>query len=182
MKKLTVALVACVSLVTSLFAQEAASTATPFQKKETRSVVPVYFAFGGDDKIDVQGLRMSLWGTCHDLTGLDLAFGGEAQNVYGMQLALIRNKVLDRAGALQIAIFKNSAAYLSGVQLGLANDSIVTKGAQLGLINTANDVRGFQVGLINSTDIIYGYQLGLINVIKGSAVPFLPIINFQLGY
>ncbi len=179
MKKLTVALVACVSLVTSVFAQEAAPTETPFQKKETRSVVPVYFALGGEDTIDVVGLRMSVWGTCHDLTGLDLSLGGEAQNAYGLQLALIRNKVLDHAGALQIALFKNSAAYLSGMQLALANDTIVTKGVQLGLVNSSNDVRGFQIGLLNSTDIIYGYQLGLLNVIKGSAVPFMPLINFQ---
>jgi hypothetical protein len=27
--------------------------------------------------------------------------------------------------------------------------------------------------------MIYGYQIGLINVIKGSRVPFFPIINFM---
>jgi hypothetical protein len=60
------------------------------------------------------------------------------------------------------------------------NDAIVAKGLQLGWVNQASDVRGLQIGLINTTDIIYGYQLGLINVIKGSALPCFPIINFML--
>ncbi len=185
MKKLTVAFVACLSLVASVFAQDAEPTPVPaeqnpFQKTETRSVVPVYFALGGEDTIDVVGLRLSLWGKCHDLTGLDLAVGGEAQNAYGLQLALVRNKVLDQAAALQLALIHNSASYLTGVQIALANDALVAKGLQLGIINSTNDTRGLQIGLINSTDIIYGYQIGLINVIKGSAVPFFPILNFQL--
>jgi hypothetical protein len=89
--------------------------------------------------------------------------------------------VIDTAGALQIAIGKNSAGSLAGAQLGLYNEAVVAKGVQVGLINSTSDVRGFQIGLLNSTNSIYGYQIGLINVIKGSKVPFLPIINFMFA-
>lgn len=180
MKKLIVALFASVSLAAGAFAQEAAATvATDYQRVETRTLSPVVFSFQGDDTIDIIGLRLSAWGSCQNLTGLDLAIGGEAMNAYGLQLALIRNKVNDTAGALQLAIGMNSASVLTGAQVALYNEAIVAKGLQFGLINAASDVRGFQIGLINSTDMIYGYQIGLINVIKGSRVPFFPIINFM---
>ncbi len=187
MKKLTVALFACFSMVAGVFAAEqqtvvqAPETADSFQRTETRTVTPVPIAFGGEETIDVVGLRLSAWNVCHDITGVDLSIGGEAQNAYGLQVALVRNKVRDRAGALQIAIGANEAFQLEGVQIALFwNDATVLRGGQLGLLNTANDMRGVQVGLINTTNTSYGYQFGLINVIKGSKVPFFPLINFQL--
>ena len=188
MKKLTVALIACFSMVAGVFAaeqesaQQAPEAADTFQRTETRKIEPVPFAIGGEETIDVIGLRLSAWNTCHDLTGVDLAIGGEAQNAYGLQLALLRNKVRDRAGALQIALLGvNEAFHLDGVQLALLwNDTSVMRSAQIGLLNTSHDMRGLQIGLINTTNTSYGYQIGLINVIKGSTVPFFPIINFQL--
>ncbi len=186
MKKIAIALLACFGLVAGVMAEEAkpAPQPEPFKRVETRKTVPLHLAVGGswsEDYIDIVGLRMSIWGKCHDLTGLDLSIGGEAQNAYGLQLALIRNKVNDRAAALQLSIFSNSAPHMTGVQIAAVNDSVIAKGLQLGLINSSSDVRGLQIGLINSTDIIYGYQIGLINVIKGSAVPFFPILNFQFS-
>ncbi len=188
MKKLTVALVACFSMVAGVFAAESQGAdqvpgeGDTFQRTETRTVTPVPIAFGGEETIDVVGLRLSAWNTCHDITGVDLAIIGEAQNAYGLQLALLRNKVRDRAGAVQIAVIGvNEAFHLDGVQLALFwNDAAVMRGGQIGLMNTANDMRGVQLGLINVTNVSYGYQFGLINVIKGSTVPFFPIINFQL--
>ncbi len=186
MKKVAIAFLACFSIVASVVAEEVqqAPQPAPFERVETRKTVPIHVAIGADvaeEYIDVVGLRMSIWGKCHDLTGLDLSIGGEAQNAYGMQLALIRNKVNDRAAAFQLALCSNSAPHLTGVQIAAVNESIIAKGLQLGLVNASSDVRGLQIGLINSTDIIYGYQIGLINVIKGSAVPFFPIINFQFA-
>lgn len=178
MKKLIVALFASVTLAAGAFAQEAAAAKPEIQRTETRTIAPVWFALQGDNTIDIVGLRLSAWSTCQNLTGLDLAIGGEATNAYGVQLALIRNKVIDTAGALQVAIGANSAGVLAGAQISLLNEAIVAKGLQLGLINSAYDVRGFQIGLLNNTDMIYGFQIGLINVIKGSKVPFMPIINF----
>lgn len=179
MKKLTVALFACATLSAGVFAQEAAEEQS--QRVETRTVAPVCFAFQGDRTIDIIGLRLSVWGTCQNLTGVDLSIGGEAVNAYGLQLALVRNNVLDRAGALQIAIGANHATNLTGAQVGLWNDSVMAKGLQVGLVNSTSDMRGVQIGLINSTEMIYGYQIGLINVIKGGPVPFFPIINFTLA-
>lgn len=180
MKKLIVALFASVSLAAGVFAQ-ATTSKTVYPREEKRTLTPVVLSFHGEETIDIIGLRLSAWGTCQNLTGLDLAIGGEATNAYGVQLALVRNKVLDTAGALQVAIGANSASILSGVQVGLYNDALIAKGLQLGLANVSSDVRGFQIGLLNTTDIIYGYQIGLINVIKGSKVPFFPFINFMFS-
>lgn len=180
MKKLIVAFFASMTFAVGAFAQEAAPAST-IQRVETRTISPVVFSLQGDKTIDIIGLRLSAWGTCQNLTGVDLSIGGEATNAYGLQLALVRNKVIDTAGALQIAIGKNSAGSLAGAQLGLYNEAVVAKGVQVGLINSTSDVRGFQIGLLNSTNSIYGYQIGLINVIKGSKVPFLPIINFMFA-
>ncbi len=187
MKKVAFAFLACFCFVAVASAEEDQSTVAtpqpqPFTRVETRETVPVHLAIGVDENdryIDIIGLRMSIWGKCHDLTGVDLSIGAEAQNMYGLQVSLLRNKVNDRAGAFQLALFSNSAPYMTGVQLSAVNTSVVAKGLQLGLVNASSDVRGFQIGLVNSTDIIYGYQIGLINVIKGSAVPFFPIVNFQ---
>lgn len=183
MKKLTLALLACFSVVACAFAEEAATAAAPapYKRVETRTVETVPFAFSGGDTIDIVGLRLGVWGKCHNITGLDLSIGGtEAQNAYGLQVALLRNKVNDIAGAAQIALGANIATELTGLQVAVFwNEALMMHGLQVGLVNVANDVRGLQIGLLNTTEIIYGYQIGLINVIKGSQVPFLPLINFQ---
>ena len=185
MKKLTVALIACFSVLSGVFAAEAEATPAPeqpFQKTETRTVTPVPFALGGSETIDVIGLRLTAWQTCHNVTGLDLGIGGEAQNAYGLQLALVRNKVRDVAGACQMAFGWNEATELAGVQFSLLwNDAMLVRGAQIGILNSTMDLRGFQIGLINSAEMTYGYQIGLINVIKSSKVPFFPFINFQFA-
>ncbi len=187
MKKLSVALIACLSVVAGAFAaeQQAEAETDTFQRVETRTVTPVTFAYGadGEETIDVIGVRLSSWGDCHDITGLDLVAGGSAQNAYGLQLALVRNEVRDVAGALQMAFCSNDVGgELAGVQVSLLhNNALMMRGLQLGMLNTAKDVRGFQIGLINCADMTYGYQIGLINVIKGSKVPFFPIINFQFA-
>lgn len=184
MKKLTVAIFACAVLMTSAYAQQEAtattSQATTFTRVETRTVSPVGFTLIGEDTIDIIGLRLNAVGDCHNLTGLDLSILGSAQNAYGLQIALLKNEVRDVAGALQIAILANEAQFLTGAQVAILwNQASSVRGAQIGITNVANDVRGLQIGLINSTDIIYGYQIGLINVIRGSKVPFFPVLNFM---
>ena len=182
MKKCLLAFLASFLVLPVLLAQEQqeATTTAELQREETRTISPVMLAFGGDSTIDIIGLRLGIWGHCHDLTGLDLSIGGEAQNAYGLQIALIRNRVNDVAGTLQIAVGWNVAQELSGVQIApFWNESLVMRGLQVGLVNSTSDMRGLQVGLINAADTTYGYQIGLINVIKGSRVPFFPGINFQ---
>jgi len=175
MKKCLLAFLASFLVLPVLLAQEQqeATTTAELQREETRTISPVMLAFGGDSTIDIIGLRLGIWGHCHDLTGLDLSIGGEAQNAYGLQIALIRNRVNDVAGTLQIAVGWNVAQELSGVQIApFWNESLVMR-------NSTSDMRGLQIGLINAADTTYGYQIGLINVIKGSRVPFFPGINFQ---
>jgi hypothetical protein len=184
MKKLCVALIACLSTVVA-FCNEATAeeTTQPVAApkptyKDTRQVEYVNFAFNGEEYIDVIGLRMTYMGRCNDVTGLDLSVAGEAQNAYGLQLAIARNKVYDRAEALQIAIFNNSANRLDGAQISLVNDTSIGRGVQFGLVNIADDFTGLQLGLINTTNTMEGYQLGAINVIKSSEwFSFLPLIN-----
>lgn len=180
MKKLTLAFLACFSVVACAVAQEAEAS-QPYKRVETRTIEKVPFSFSGDETIDIVGMRLSTWGKCHDITGFDLSIGGtEAQNAYGLQIALLRNRVHDVAGAAQVTLGANIATELTGVQIGLLwNEALIMRGVQLGAVNVAGDARGLQVGLLNTTETIYGYQLGLINVIKGSRVPFFPIINFQ---
>ena len=191
MKKSIVALFACLSLATGAYAQEAAETTQPEQQKpaqpqrvESRTIETVPFAFGGEETIDIVGLRLSAWGKCNDITGLDLAIGGEAANAHGLQPAPGRNKGIGRAGVLQPALGWDEAGEpprKCGVRR--SNHADIAKGLQVGLLlNSADDMRGVQIGLVNTANTIYGYQIGLINVIKSSPVTFLPIINFMLGY
>ena len=186
MKKLTVALIACLTFVSGAFAQEDAEPAPekqvkPVVREEIRTIAPVCFSLQGSDTIDIIGLRLGAWGSCHDITGLDLSIWGESVNAYGLQLALLRNNVIDRAAGLQLTLGANHATQLKGAQVGLWNDTVVGGGLQIGLVNSANDMNGIQIGLVNTTDLIYGYQIGLINVIKGATVPVLPIINTMLN-
>lgn len=192
MKKLTVAFLASLSMMALAFAQDATPTASgaeatapkaeekPFQKNETRTVMPVAFGLMGQKTIDIYGVRFNIGSHCESITGMDFSINGDATNAYGIQLALFRNNVEDRAGALQIAIGANYAGSLAGAQIGFWNAATTARGIQVGLVNSASDVRGFQVGLVNTTEMIYGYQIGIINVIRGSFVPFFPGINFML--
>jgi hypothetical protein len=182
MKKLCVALMACLSAAVAFcneaVAEESAPAPAELKRIETRKVDYVNFAFSGEDYIDIVGLRLTFMGRCNDITGLDLSVAGEAQNAYGLQAALARNKVYDRAEALQVAIFNNSANRLDGAQLSLVNDTSFGRGVQVGLVNIADDFTGVQLGLINATNTMEGYQFGAINVIKSSEwFSFLPLIN-----
>lgn len=176
MKKLCVALIACLSAGIGFCNDVNAEKAVP--ETEVKRVETLNFAYGPEEAVDIIGLRLACAGRCHDITGLDLTVAGEAQNAYGLQLALARNKVYDRAEALQIALFNNAANRLDGAQISCLNETSVGRGVQLGLVNVGDDFTGVQIGLVNTTHTMYGYQLGLINVIKSSKwFSFLPIIN-----
>ncbi len=173
MKRIAVVLLMCAMMVVSAFAQA--------PKSDVKVCSPINVAMDGDPEMDVVGLRLSGWAKCRQFTGLDLGIGGQSLDAYGLQIALLRNKVLDKAGAMQLAIGMNSAADMSGIQLALWNEATLLTGIQLGLFNTSSDVYGLQLGLINVTDTIYGFQFGLINIIRSSPYfPFFPILNTVL--
>jgi opacity protein-like surface antigen len=140
---------------------------------------PVWFAFNDVEDIDVIGLRLTMpAGYCEQVTGLDLGLIGRSQYFNGIQINLLRNDVKDALAGFQIGGY-NSAGLgdMVGLQAGLWNEAKTMYGVQAGLINLADYADGFQIGLINRTEDMYGFQIGLVNVIRGSEVPFCPIVN-----
>jgi hypothetical protein len=142
---------------------------------------PVWFAFNDVEDIDVVGLRVNLFsGECEQVTGLDLGFIGRSRYYNGLQLNLFINSVEDELAGWQLSLGYNEAGSASplSAQFGLWNQAQSMSGIQCGLVNLADYSRGIQVGLINRTEEMHGYQVGLINIIRGSEVPFMPILNF----
>ena len=142
---------------------------------------PVWFAFNDVADIDVVGLRVNLFsGECEQVTGVDLGFIGRSRYYNGVQLNLFINSVEDELAGWQLSLGYNEAGSASplSAQFGLWNQAQSMSGIQCGLVNLADYSRGIQVGLINRTEEMHGYQVGLINIIRGSEVPFMPILNF----
>ncbi len=174
MKKIAFVLLMCTVVASVVSAQQA----RPLES----ACSPINLALTGDPTQDVTGLRLGVWAKCRQFTGLDLnLLGGQSLDAYGLQIALVQNKVLDRAGAFQLAIGKNDAADMHGIQIALWNNASLLAGFQVGLFNSASDARGLQIGLLNVTDSIYGFQIGLLNIIRTSPIfPCFPIINTVL--
>jgi len=141
---------------------------------------PVWIAFNDTENVDVVGVRFNLPnGDCETLTGLDIGFLGGAVNMYGFQLNIIQNKVVDKMAGLQVGLL-NEAGNAFGIQAGVFwNENLSSTGLMAGLVNIADHHDGIQVGLINRCESLYGYQIGLVNVIRSSPVPFCPGINLQ---
>lgn len=126
---------------------------------------------------DVDGLRLGLYGTCHDLFGIDFGVAGVVENrVMGLRVNVANVSLGDGLG-LDIAVANLVAEDYKGIQIAGFNATETGHLAQIGLINHAVDVRGFQIGIVNYADLLKGIQIGLVNVISGSNVPFMPILN-----
>ncbi len=131
-----------------------------------------------EGNIDVAGLRLNLPRGYNDsVTGVDLGLIGESAYMWGLQVNLLGNLVKDRAGAIQISLYNDVDGKLTGLQVGGWNNARCAEGLQVGLLNLSDEYYGVQVGLVNRSNYLYGFQVGLINVIRGSPVPFMPIIN-----
>ena len=167
----------------SLFAQEAevkAEESIP-ESKNIATVWPAWFAVcQWPRSLDVVGLRLTIpFSTSQEnVTGIDLGFWGKSVYFEGLQLNLLRNNVIDGATGIQIGLYNSvgSGDFL-GIQTGLWNEANTACGFQVGLVNVMGEGQGFQVGLINRAETLYGYQVGLVNIIRGSSVPFFPVIN-----
>lgn len=140
---------------------------------------PVWFAFNDSEDVDVVGLRVNLFsGKAEQVNGLDLGFIGRSRYYNGIQINLLRNDVTDTLAGWQIGGYNSAGLGDSlGLQTGLWNEAQTLSGFQVGLVNLADYCQGLQVGLINRTEDMHGYQVGLINIIRGSDVPFMPLIN-----
>jgi hypothetical protein len=141
---------------------------------------PVWFAFGDVEDIDVVGLRLNLpVGKCEQVTGIDIGIIGRSEYYSGIQLNLFRNEVTEALMGWQIGGYNSTLlGDALGLQTGLWNEAQTLYGVQIGLVNLADYAEGFQIGLINRVEDMHGFQIGLINVIRGSTVPFCPIINY----
>lgn len=133
------------------------------------------------DTPDLIGLRLSIpFATRQEnLMGVDLGFWGEAGNVEGVMVNLLRNDVRETFGGLQVGIYNtvNHCECLSA-QIGLVSEAYDFSGFQIGLVNLAGKIDGFQVGILNRAEKMYGFQIGLVNVIRRrSWAPILPVIN-----
>ena len=148
---------------------------------EESAAWPVFFAFSEiPETPDLVGLRLTIpFATKQDnVTGIDLGFWGSCHYFEGIQLNLIRNKVIDSMGGIQIGLYNSvDRGNLMGFQIGLWNEANSFRGFQVGLINLTGQGEGFQVGLINRAEDLRGYQVGLINVIRAADLQVLPIIN-----
>lgn len=97
---------------------------------------------------DVIGLRLDiLYGSCRDLSGLD------------------------------IGLFNEIRGCGDAMQIGAVNMAGEFRGIQIGAINRARLLKGLQIGAVNYCDGALGVQIGVVNVIADKDVPFLPAIN-----
>ena len=146
-----------------------------------KAVWPAFFGVGElPDTPDLVGLRLTipLSTKQESVTGIDLGFWGESRYYEGIQINLLRNKVIDRFAGVQVGIYNTvNNAELLGVQVGLWNEANALRGVQAALINTVGQMQGVQVGVINRAEELYGVQIGLINVIRSAELTFCPIVN-----
>ncbi len=192
MKKLSVLALAAVLAVSSFAATEdeeldeiltSPPDATEVDQKHP-GVWPAFFVFcelpSAETTPDVVGLRLTIpCSTVHEsVTGVDLGFWGQARYFEGLQLNILRNKVLDQFVGLQVGIYNTALqADIPSIQIGLWNEAGSFRGVQAGLINVCGVGEGFQIGVINRAEEFYGFQFGAINVIRDAELQFLPFVN-----
>lgn len=189
MKKLFLSLCVAAFASVPMFAQETAAAAPAAADSSSTASVktmpaekaswPVWIAFNSTKNIDVVGLRLTIpYGSCEDVTGFDLGLFGRCRYMNGLQANILRNDVTDVAAGIQVGIYNSVGRDdMLGAQVGLWNETHSFQGLQVGLINLCDGGNGFQVGIINRAEAFYGFQVGVINVIRGSEIPFMPLLN-----
>ena len=65
----------------------------------------------------------------------------------GISAGLVNFSIIN--SGLQIGIIRTRTHILNGMQIGLFNNSEVTKGIQIGLWNNSDNLKGLQIGLLN---------------------------------
>ena len=184
MKKLLTAVLAT-TLVIPLFAEDAKPD-SPIEGRRTEQrgfskQWPVPFAvYEWPYAADVIGLRFTVpFSTVQEnVTGVDLGFWGESLYFEGIQLNLVRNKVVDSCAGIQIGFYNSiGRGDLTGIQVGLWNEALSIRGIQCGLVNVTGDAEGFQIGVVNRAETMDGFQFGAINVIRDAEMQFLPFVN-----
>ena len=67
-----------------------------------------------------------------------------------------------------------------GLQIGIGNISTHNSGIQIGMFNTGGFLHnsGIQIGMFNTGGFL---QLGLLNYNPRSYIPYLPLVNWDMG-
>ena len=119
----------------------------------------------------------------YDWTFISFSFGTNlpeeaAQTaVYGVKIGIPASGGPAPVYGVEGSIFWAGSDTVGGVQASLiATDSQNLGGLQFSLVNFGVRVAGLQLGLFNFAEES-AFQIGLLNHIKGSAVPWLPIVN-----
>jgi hypothetical protein len=145
---------------------------------------------------DVRGLRLSIYGENHSLTGVDLGFVGVLTgDMHGYSGYWLYNRIdgeaFGVAGALILhiqgegrGIASGCAAFLNadftGLCGGVYSDVAGTlHGVQLGFVNRCTELDGVQFGFVNMAERGYGLQIGLVNIFNEGFCPVFPFFNFH---
>lgn len=130
----------------------------------------------------VYGLRIDLIHGCnYTVTGFDAGLLTTVNYLYGVQAAVICNRVNEDAWAIQVAGIGNSVDDMYGIQLaGIYNFNADCTGIQVSgitninegdftglqagtLFNYCNEMKGIQFSLVNYSSESYGIQTGGLN-------------------
>lgn len=163
---------------------------------------PVQFSLWAPDiqyrpaESDVRGLRLSIYGENHNLTGVDLGFAGILTgNMHGYSSYWLYNRIdgeaFGVAGALLLHIKGESRGIVSGCAVFVKEDltgfgcGVYTEvaksmtGVQFGFVNYCRELNGLQFGFVNMAETGYGLQLGLVNIFPEGFCPVFPFFNFR---
>ena len=131
-----------------------------------------------EEDLNIRGLKVNLpFGSNDEIRGLDIGFASTSKATSGLQWNLILNRVHGDLTGVQLGLI-NQTENTYGVSFGLLNiASNRLKGVQCGLLNSAMAVHGVQLGLLNYTEFMSGVQIGLVNIILDSKIPVFPFVN-----
>ena len=170
------AVIFATALLTSACTTSSGQRWTPFQLSlyPPAQILP--------ETTDVRGWKMNiLYGKNDRVFRLDTFSVCHAKSMFGLQICGIRN-LADNLAGIQLALLGNeSEERVSGAQLSaVANVADEVAGLQLaGIHNSAERVVGVQIGgVVNQTDELVGLQIGVLNFNKGGPLPFFPGFNF----
>lgn len=139
----------------------------------------------GSDR-NIYGLRLSLlYSKNRDMSGLDIGFGkNEADDVNGIQIALIGLNEAENANGVQIAVIGNfSEKMMKGDRGNYTRDYKSMKGIQIaGFGNKADNIIGIQAaGLFNGAHNAIGLQIGFLSNVA-TTLKGIQVSAFNVNY
>jgi hypothetical protein len=130
----------------------------------------------------IRGIRLTLlYGQNQNVSGLDLAFianrvRGDFRGLQGGLVGIIDGN----SEGVQWNVVNLSRGDFLGAQVGAFNQTMTGEGVQLGWVNhVRSQYNGLQISFVNYAQRIDGVQIGLVNIIKeGGRFPIFPIVNW----